>query len=159
MSQTKLHNVFTLPYSPRFLFDIVANIESYPDFLPWCLSATIIDRNEDTLRAELEVGYKIFKEKFLSKVTLSPHKRIEVELEEGPFKHLKNFWQFRQLGDHSTQVEFYIDFEFRSPFLQKAMEVVFAESTNSLVKAFEKKAQEMADKKPTYLTEVPHTKL
>ena len=133
----RFHEKKVLPYAAKTLYDAVADVRSYPDFLPGCQSAEILEEGEGFLRAELTIGYSIFKEKYTSRVLLSPHEKVEVVYEEGPFKYLENYWVFTPVSEAETEVEFFIDFAFRNPFLQKAIKSVFDESVSHLMEAFE----------------------
>ena len=86
----KTYNI-TTEYDSRFLFDIVADIEAYTEFLPWVAAARILEKNEDIIIAELLVKYKIFRSSYISRVKLIPKQEIIVELVDGPFKHLSNY--------------------------------------------------------------------
>ena len=83
-----------LPFAPTDIFDLVADIERYPEFLPWCTAARVRDRKPDGLLADLEIGYRIFVETFTSRVTLRRPGAIDVVCERGPFRHLRNAWRF-----------------------------------------------------------------
>ncbi|MBO33526.1 MAG: ubiquinone-binding protein [Rhodospirillaceae bacterium] len=129
-----------LPYSDRQMFDLVANIECYPEFLPWCVGTRIKTRDEEMIVADMVIGYKMFREKFTSRVKLSTPDRIDVIYEDGPFRYLNNHWIFLPQEDGSCVVDFYVDFEFRSKLLQKMIGVVFNEAVKIMVHAFEKRA-------------------
>ena len=129
-----------LPYSDRQMFDLVANIECYPEFLPWCVGTRIKTRDEEMIVADMVIGYKMFREKFTSRVKLSTPDRIDVIYEDGPFRYLNNHWIFLPQEDGSCVVDFYVDFEFQSKLLQKMIGVVFNEAVKIMVHAFEKRA-------------------
>lgn len=131
----------TLPYSPDQLFRLVADIERYPEFLPWCIGARIKSRKEDALIADLVIGFKMFRERYTSRVLLDEERKvIDVQYLEGPFKHLTNHWKFLEHPDGCT-IDFYVDFEFRSRILQKAIQPLFNEAVRRMVGAFETRAQ------------------
>ena len=130
-----------LPYSPKQLYDLVAGVEFYPEFLPWCKAARIRERTPGLLVADLVIGFKVFRERFTSRVSLDPEGgRIDVTYAEGPFKFLKNHWVFL---DHpeGCEIDFYVDFEFRSKILQAAMEALFHQAVKRMVGAFEQRAR------------------
>lgn len=129
-----------LPHTPEQMFDLVAAVERYPEFLPWCTATRIKRRDGNVLWADLAVGFKIFRETFTSKVTLERPDRIHVEYLDGPFRYLNNHWKFIRQPDGSTVVDFYVDFEFRSRILQKAIGVLFEEAVRRMVAAFETRA-------------------
>src|ERR1051325_10965782 len=83
-----------LPYTPEQLFALVADIERYPEFLPWCVGARIRERGDTVILAALIIGFSIFRERFTPRVTLTPPHRIDVVYTEGPFKYLNNHWIF-----------------------------------------------------------------
>ena len=130
-----------LPYTPKQLFDMVGAIERYPDFLPWCLATRIRKREGNEILADMVIGFKVFRERFTTRVTLNPeHNRIDVTYAKGPFKYLNNHWVF---ADHpeGCEIDFYVDFEFRSRLLQKAVGVLFTEAVRRMVGAFEARAK------------------
>lgn len=129
-----------LPYTPKQLFDLVADIESYPEFLPWCLAARVRKREGDTIVADLVIGLKMFRERFTSRVRLDePGRRIDVSYAEGPFKYLNNHWVFEPHPD-GCAIDFYVDFEFHSRLLQKVISTLFEEAVRRMVGAFEARA-------------------
>ncbi|UUX50194.1 type II toxin-antitoxin system RatA family toxin [Nisaea acidiphila] len=132
-----------VPFSPQQLFDLVADVQRYPEFLPWCVGARIRKREGNLIVADLIIGYKMIRERFTSKVTLSPERnRIDVEYADGPFKYLNNHWVF-EAHDHGCMIDFYVDFEFKSRMLQKIIEVFFNEAVRRMVAAFESRAYEL----------------
>jgi len=131
-----------LPYTPDQMFDLVADVERYPEFLPWCVGLRVRERAENVILADLMVGFKMLREKFTSRVTLQRPSRIDVVYIEGPFRHLENRWTFLpQPG--GTMVEFFIDFEFRSRMLRVVMEPLFHEAVRRMVSAFETRAAKL----------------
>ena len=132
-----------LPYAPEQLFDLVAAIERYPEFLPWCLAARITKREGDIIDGDLVIGFKFFRERFSSRVTLDrAQNRIDVRYTQGPLKNLDNRWQFLP-HDQGCLVDFYVDFEFRSRLLQKMIELLFNEAVKRMVTAFENRAHHL----------------
>ena len=85
-----------LPHSPDQLFDLVADVEDYPNFLPWCVGLRVKSREQNILRADMIVGFKVLREQFTSKVTLTPKQQIDVEYLDGPFSYLQNCWKFSE---------------------------------------------------------------
>ncbi len=132
-----------LPYTPEQLFDLVADVEKYPEFLPWCLSSYIKKRDGDVFYADLVIGYKMVREKFGSKVTALRPDHVHVEYLRGPMKHLSNHWRFIPEPDGSCTIDFYVDFEFKNRFFQKLMGVFFDEIVRRMVSAFEERAREL----------------
>jgi coenzyme Q-binding protein COQ10 len=130
-------------FSPRQLFDLVADVEHYPDFLPWCSAARVRKREGNVEIAELVIGFGPFHEKFVSRVTLAPDHAsgpcIHTVGIEGPFRKLTSRWLFHPHPD-GTMVEFELEFEFRSMLLQQTVRLLFAEAVKRMVSAFEARA-------------------
>jgi coenzyme Q-binding protein COQ10 len=132
-----------LPYSPQQLFDLVADVERYPEFLPWCVGARVRERKGDTIAGDLLIGYRMVRERFTSRIVLDRPKRIDVSYSEGPFRYLTNHWEFEPEADGSCTIDFYVDFEFRSRMLQRIIEVLFNEAVRRMVSAFEARARQL----------------
>ena len=123
------------------MFDLVADVGRYPEFLPWCVAARVMSQSETALRAELAIGFKGIRERFISRVALDrPGLRIDVEYEKGPFKYLNNHWHFQPHGDGKCLLDFHVDFEFRSRILEMLMGRLFDEAVRRMVRAFEQRA-------------------
>jgi coenzyme Q-binding protein COQ10 len=133
-----------LGYGPRQMYDLVADVERYPEFLPWCIGARIRERKENLLIADLIIGFKMIRERFTSRVNLDPeHMVIEVAYTDGPFKHMTNRWRFEPIGNGGCRIHFYVAFEFRSAMLQKLIGVLFHEAVRRMVGAFEGRARKL----------------
>ncbi|MDF1734296.1 MAG: type II toxin-antitoxin system RatA family toxin [Minwuia sp.] len=129
-----------LPHTPEQMYSLVADIGRYPEFLPWCVGARIVRQSEREVLADLLIGFKVFRERFRSKVDLEPAAlTIDVAYVEGPMRYLENHWHFRPHPD-GCEVDFRVDFEFRSLLLRKAIEPLFHEAVRRMVAAFEKRA-------------------
>lgn len=133
-----------LPYRPDQIFDLVADVAKYPEFLPWCTGARIREQRDDMLLADLMIGFKMVRERFTSKVWLNrAENRIDVEFIDGPFKYLKNHWTFEPTAEGHCRIGFYLEFEFKSMMLQKLIGVLFHEAVKRMVAAFEIRAQQL----------------
>jgi coenzyme Q-binding protein COQ10 len=133
-----------LHHSPEQLFDLVADVERYPEFLPWCIGARIRSRRENVLIADLIIGFKGIRERFTSEVTLDrPGMRVDVAYRDGPFKYLNNHWIFRAQPDGACEIDFFVDFEFRSRLLQRIIGLLFNEAVRRMVAAFEARADQL----------------
>ena len=136
------------------MFNLVADVESYPRFVPLCLALRVRRKSEDagivTLVANMEVGYKAIRESFTSRVTCDRQKReILVEYIDGPFQHLENWWIFHETGEPKTcLVEFRIAYEFKSPTLGLLMGGVFDKAFRTFAEAFEDRADVVYGKAP-----------
>lgn len=129
-----------IPYRPDQLFDLVADVGRYPEFLPWCVGARVRSRTDKELVADLTIGFGPIRESFTSRVTMERPSRIRVRYENGPFRYLNNQWTFTA-HPRGCAVDFFVDFEFRSRILRAAMNVVFNEAVRRMVNAFEKRAR------------------
>lgn len=126
------------------MYDLVADVARYPEFLPWCAAARIRSRTQqgeaEVIEADLVISFKVFRERFGSRVTLYPAQmRIDTEYLDGPFRYLRSGWQFRS-APGGCEIEFHVDFEFRNPILQGVIGVVFNEAMQRIVRAFEQRA-------------------
>lgn len=128
-----------LPYRPDQMFDMVADVAKYPDFLPWCIGARIRSNDGRVMVADMVIGFKMFREKFTSCVEMMRPDRIDVKYMDGPFKYLRNHWVFESHPE-GCLVDFHVDFEFRSKILDKAIGSVFGEAVRRMVQAFETRA-------------------
>jgi coenzyme Q-binding protein COQ10 len=131
-----------VPYTPEQLFDLVADVEQYPRFLPWCVASRVRSQVGCHLISDLTIGFGPFRESFSSRVTLDRPRRVTVKYETGPFRYLNNQWDFAPHGN-GTEVAFFVDFEFRSQILQAAIGVVFNEAVRRMVNAFLKRARDV----------------
>lgn len=130
------------------MFNLVADVEKYPEFLPWCLALRILDRKEqgqsETLLAEMVVAYKVFREKFKSEVTLDRDaKIIHARYIDGPFAQLHTRWQFGDTADGGSIVHFFIEFEFRNLLLQTTARAVFERAFAKMSEAFIARADKL----------------
>lgn len=131
-----------LPYRADQMFDLVAGVDRYPEFLPWCKAARITRTEGEVFYADLVVAFKVFRERFSSKVTLHPKTLIDVEYINGPFRYLNNHWKFEPIPEGCI-VDFYVDFEFRSRILQNLIGLLFNEAVHRMVGAFEARARQL----------------
>jgi len=137
------HETRLLPYNAEQMFDLVADIERYPEFLPWCKQSRLVSRKSHNVVADLIIGYKIFQEKFTSEVTLDRPRAITVHYRSGPLSHLSNAWEFKAKTKKSCEISFHVDFDFQSPLLRAAMNVFFDKALSKMVAAFEARAKEL----------------
>lgn len=139
------HETRKLPYSARQMYDLVADVGRYPEFLPWNSAARIRSRKPcdggEVMEADLVISFKLFRESFGSRVTLLPNQgRILTEYIDGPFKHLKSVWTFSDTPA-GCEVTFDVDFEFRNAVLAAVIGIVFNEAMSRVVRAFEARAR------------------
>jgi len=131
-----------LPYTQQQLYDLVADVQRYPEFLPWCNGDSITSRRGNTITADLIIGFRLVRERFTSRVTLHPNERIDVEYTSGPLRYLNNHWVFEP-APGGTVIDFYVDFEFKSRLFQRLAGLVFNEAVARMVNAFEARAKDL----------------
>lgn len=130
-----------LPWSGERLCALVADVERYPEFIPWCVAARIRRREGEIFWADLQVGFRVFRETFTSKVAVVPARRIDVDCVAGPFDRMANRWLFLPQDGGGCTVDFAIDFAFRSPLLQRVAAPLFHQASRRMVAAFEARAR------------------
>lgn len=124
------------------MYALVADIESYPEFLPWCAGATVHQRHAREIEASLDIVKGPLRQSFRTRNTLCPRRRIEISLVDGPFQRLDGCWQFTPYTEHACRVELLLDFAFSSRIMQKLLNPLFSEIADSLVDAFCKRARQ-----------------
>ena len=132
-----------LPYSPEQLFDLVADVQHYPEFLPWVAAVRIRSNSETEMVADLVVGFKALREHFTSKVNKERPSRVCVDYVEGPLKFLHNEWKFRPDGAGGSFVDFCVDFAFRSRLFEALAGQMFDKALRKMIGAFEQRASEL----------------
>ncbi len=132
----------TLAYTPEQMYDLVADVGKYPEFLPWCVGARVRTHTETELVADLTIGFGPFRESFTSRVALERPHKVQVSYENGPFRYLNNQWTFDP-DPAGSRISFWVDFEFKSRLLQAAIGVVFNEAVRRMVNAFLKRARDV----------------
>lgn len=137
-------------YTPKQLFALVLDIQSYPEFLPWCKKAKIIKNINNTIIAELTIEFAGVSQSYISKVTHQQPNIIEVEMLEGPFSYLVNKWSFEQVNKMQSEINFEIDFKFTSKILETLMGVVFDKTVSKLTEAFLERAQDLYNPNEKY---------
>ena len=133
-----------IPCKKKQLIEMVLDIQKYPEFVPWCIEGQVHNKNESsdliTFNGDLKVGKSILNETFSSHVSYYKEKdKIIVTNLDGPLKHLKNEWTFREINQ-GTQLDFFVDFELKNPFLNSIMQKSFQLGLNKIAKAFEERA-------------------
>ncbi len=136
-----------MPYTAAQMYDLVADVAKYPEFIPWCSAARIRSRTPkgpaEVMEADLVISFKVFRERFGSRVTLRPDDtEIDTEYLDGPFKYMQSTWGFKDVGG-GCEVSFFVDFEFKNAILQGVIGVVFNEAMQRIVRAFERRAGDL----------------
>lgn len=136
----QVHRSALVPHPADNMFSLVDDIESYPEFLPWCRGARIHSREEAMVDASLELHLGELSREFRTRNTASDRSSITMELVDGPFRHLAGQWVFTPLGDAGSKVALDLEFEFRNPVVDRMFGAIFEETCNSLVDAFTRRA-------------------
>ena len=136
-----------LPYTAKEMFDLVADISSYPEFLPWCAAARIREEVQkgqvQQIEADLVIRFKVFREKFGSRVLLDASNYIiETDYIDGPFRYMHSVWSFKNC-EEGCEVKFDVDFEFKNAMLQSIIGLVFNDAMQRIVRAFERRASDL----------------
>ncbi len=140
---TEIHKTTVVPYSAEEMYALVFDIESYPDFLPWCSGSQLLVHNtyHSTGTVSLEAG--MIKQSFTTENTMKPGRSIEMKLVKGPFKHLNGSWYFEPVDDKSCTISFNISFEFKNKLVKLALGKIFNRIMDSLVASFIQRAGEV----------------
>lgn len=135
-----------LPYTAEFINELILDVESYPNFLPWCKNATILSKSENEITAQLTIHFKGLSESYTSLITTSQDAErftISVKAISGPFKTLTNLWNIEKLNK-KCEVSFFIDFEFKSRIINAIIGALFSVATEKMIHAFEKRADDLS---------------
>ncbi len=141
---TVINRSALVPFSASEMFKLVDDIESYADFLPWCKSTTIIGRADDNseVTGSIEIAKAGINKKFTTR-NINTENQIEMNLVDGPFKHLHGYWRFTPLDDHACKISLDIEFDFSNKLLSMTLGPVFSQICNSLVNAYVSRANEV----------------
>ena len=138
-----IHETRRLPWSAEQMFDLVADVGRYAEFLPWVVATRVRSDNETEMVADMLVGFSALREKFTSRVEKSRPGEIRVHYIDGPMKDLDNRWQFRALGPHECEIDFQVEFAFRNPLFQKLAGQYLDKAFRKMVAAFETRAAQL----------------
>lgn len=138
-----IHETREVPYSAEQMFDLVADVDSYEEFLPWVTATRVRSDSDTEMVADMLVGFKSLREKFTSKVEKRRPEEIRVHYMDGPLKDLDNLWLFTPVGDTACEIKFRVDFEFRNPLFEKMAGMYFDRAFRKMVQAFEERAEEL----------------
>ena len=130
-----VHRSAHVPYTARQVFDLVDDIEHYPEFLPWCTAAQVKERQSDYTIASLTLEKKGLRKRFTTKNTVEVGRKLEMHLVEGPFKHLYGVWTFEPT-DNGCQVTVSLEFDFASRIIAMLLGPIFNHAANNLLEAF-----------------------
>ncbi len=132
-----------LPYSAEQMFDLVADVKRYNQFLPWVVATRVRSNSDTEMVADMVVGFKSLRESFTSRVTKDRAREIAVHYIDGPLSDLDNVWTFRPLDDSSCEIDFAVDFQFKNRVFQSLAGQYFDRAFRKMVEAFERRADEL----------------
>lgn len=130
-----------VPYTTREMFILVDDVESYPEFLPWCNSAEVHNRTADIVEATLELHKGSLSNHFTTRNTRCEFETIQIALIDGPFRHLQGGWRFTEIGEEGCKLALELDFEFENMFVDMIFGSFFEDTCNSLINAYSKRAK------------------
>ena len=143
---TTIHRSAIVPYSAQQMFELVADIPSYPKFLPWCGGARIISTQGDEVVAAIDIAYSGVHRTFSTRNLLQRDKMMEIQLLEGPFSYLQGFWQFKALDEQACKISLDLEFDVANRIVGLALTPVFSNIANQLVDRFHRRATELYGK-------------
>jgi coenzyme Q-binding protein COQ10 len=138
-----IHETRRLPYSAEQMFDLVADVARYGEFLPWVMATRVRSNDGNVLIADMLVGFNALREKFTSRVELHRPERLTVHYIDGPLQDLDNVWVFRPLGENACEIDFNVEFRFRNALFEKIAGQYFDRAFRKMVAAFETRAAEL----------------
>ena len=132
-----------MPFSPQQMFELVNNINDYPQFLNWCEDVSILNQSDDQITASVQINKGGLKQTFSTENTLRPFRLIEMQLLDGPFEQLSGEWRFEPLGENATKVFLNLEFKFESKLLDMSLSPIFTKIANSQLDAFVARAKKI----------------
>jgi coenzyme Q-binding protein COQ10 len=132
-----------LPYSAEQMFDLVADVGRYGEFLPWVIATRVRSNSDTEMVADMVVGFKSLRESFTSRVTKDRPRMIDVHYVDGPLSDLDNVWTFRAIDDHTCEIDFLVEFTFKNRLFERIAGQYFDKAFRKMVEAFEKRAAEL----------------
>ncbi|MBT8768708.1 type II toxin-antitoxin system RatA family toxin [Metapseudomonas boanensis] len=140
---THIQRSALLPFPAQALYDLVNDVESYPDFLPWCSAAVVMEESEVHMLASLEVAKGSLTQRFVTRNALVAGQSIEMNLAEGPFSQLHGIWHFKALGDKACKISLDLTFDYAGPIVKATLGPLFNQAANTLVDAFCQRAKQL----------------
>ena len=136
-----------VPYTPQEMFALVSDVDTYPQFLPWCSDAQVLEKQDDEVMARIAFAVSGVSKSFTTRNHHTPGHRIEMQLVEGPFSDLRGYWLFAPLGDAGCKISLSLKYNFSSRMVKMVVGPVFGQIANSLVDAFQQRAAEVYGKR------------
>lgn len=134
-----------LPFRDKDLFALVLDVESYPEFLPWCSEVKLVEKGDGYIIADMKIKFSAFAEEYRSEVRFQDERiyKVEVKAISGPFAYLTNCWNFHNLNNNFTRVDFFIDFDMKSFLLSQAVAIFFKKATVKILESFKLRAEKV----------------
>jgi len=140
---SRVEKTALVAYSAECMYELVADVDRYNEFLPWCKSSQLLSRDEENLCGEIEVAKAGVVQKFATCNALTPFSRMDITLKEGPFKQLSGYWEFISLKEDACKIVLVLDFEFSNRLMNGAFGIVFHQIANTMVDSFCKRASDL----------------
>ena len=140
---THIQRSALLPYNAAALYDLINDVPSYPQFLPWCSASEVLEQTDDCMRAALMIAKGRIAQRFVTKNTLVANESITMALEEGPFSQLHGVWEFKALGEKACKISLDLEFDYAGPIIKATLGPLFTQAANTMVDAFCKRAKEI----------------
>lgn len=138
---TEIHRSALVPYSAAEMYALVSDIGTYPDFLPWCSGAQVLERSETEVVARIDIDYKGLRKSFTTRNVLQRDRAMQLLLLDGPFSRLDGRWSFESLGDSGSKIRFDLEFQFSNRLVGLAVGPVFGHLANTMVDSFRERAR------------------
>ncbi len=140
---THIQRSALLPYSAAALYDLINDVSSYPQFLPWCSGSEVLEQSDNCMRAALMIAKGPIAQRFVTKNTLLLNQSITMALEEGPFSQLHGVWEFKALGEKACKISLDLEFDYAGPIIKATLGPLFTQAANTMVDAFCQRAKEV----------------
>lgn len=140
---THIQRSALLPYPAQALYDLVNDVASYPEFLPWCSASEVLESSEAQMRASLTVAKGGISQRFITRNQLVPGESIVMELEQGPFRQLHGVWHFKALTDKACKISLDLSFDYDGPLIKATLGPLFNQAANTMVDAFCQRAKQL----------------
>lgn len=140
---TRIQRSALLPYPAQALYDLVNDVASYPQFLPWCAASEVLDASESEMRATLTVAKGGISQRFTTYNLMVPNASIEMRLVEGPFSQLHGLWEFKALGEKACKISLDLTFDYAGPLVKATLGPLFTQAANTMVDAFCQRAKQL----------------
>lgn len=140
---THIQRSALLPYPAQALYDLVNDVASYPEFLPWCSASEVLEESEAQIRASLTVAKGGISQRFITRNQLVPGESIVMELEQGPFRQLHGIWHFKALTDKACKISLDLSFDYDGPLIKATLGPLFNQAANTMVDAFCQRAKQL----------------